>query len=170
MNSLAKTLFKTHANKVLVLSSRGKKELIWNKDWMPGPYPVTPAEREAAAQKYNLLPEEYEPDPEGFGDYPNLPLISGASKDPWRNWNMPEHKKDYGEPMHAMANMITEDRWDCNQVENTKVHPAKATLMYVGILLAFIIPCYWFEDKKGSLPHMKKHLPADGVHYKYPSH
>jgi NADH dehydrogenase (ubiquinone) 1 beta subcomplex subunit 8 len=32
----------------------------WNKDFKPGPYPRTPEEREAAAKKYGLLPEEYQ--------------------------------------------------------------------------------------------------------------
>lgn len=32
-----------------------------NKDWMPGPYPETQAEREAAAKKYGLRLEDYEP-------------------------------------------------------------------------------------------------------------
>ncbi len=53
----------------------------WNYEWSPGPYPRTKEERLAAAKKYNLQPEDYEPYPEdgflgmGLGDYPNLPRV-----------------------------------------------------------------------------------------------
>lgn len=33
----------------------------WNMHFKPGPYPLTEAERVAAANKYNMLPEEYVP-------------------------------------------------------------------------------------------------------------
>ncbi|CAG2163376.1 unnamed protein product [Oppiella nova] len=48
----------------------------WIRDWKPGQYPKTQEEREAAAKKYNLIPEDYEPYPEGsgYGDYPKLPV------------------------------------------------------------------------------------------------
>lgn len=39
-----------------------------SKDLMPGPYPRTPEERAAAAKKYNMRVEDYEPYPDdGFG-------------------------------------------------------------------------------------------------------
>lgn len=34
------------------------------KDTLPGPYPRTPEERAAAAKKYNLRVEDYEPYPD----------------------------------------------------------------------------------------------------------
>lgn len=33
----------------------------WNRDWKPGAYPETPEEREAAAKKYGMRVEDYEP-------------------------------------------------------------------------------------------------------------
>merc|ERR1712141_609787 len=64
----------------------------WNYLWKPGPYPETEEERLAAAKKYGLIPEDYEPypndgqwneaiGPHGLGDYPNL-------------------RRNFGEPMH----------------------------------------------------------------------
>lgn len=35
-----------------------------SKDKLPGPYPKTPEERAAAAKKYNLTIEDYEPYPD----------------------------------------------------------------------------------------------------------
>lgn len=74
----------------------------WNKDWKPGPYPVTPEERAAAARKYGLRPDEYKPIPDdgiGAGDYPDLPLVSAESRDPYYPWDHPEHRRDFMEPV-----------------------------------------------------------------------
>ena len=76
----------------------------WNRDWRPGPLPRTPEERAAAAKKYGLRVEDYEPypDPEsGFslGDYPKLPKISEEVKDPYEDWDFPSSRRNYGEPV-----------------------------------------------------------------------
>lgn len=36
----------------------------WNYEYKPAPYPKNEAERIAAAKKYNMLPEEYQPYPD----------------------------------------------------------------------------------------------------------
>jgi len=75
----------------------------WNKDWKPGPYPKTQAERAAAAKKYGLLLQDYEPYPEdgmGYGDYPKLPLVSNDQRDPFVNWDYPDMKRNFAEPVN----------------------------------------------------------------------
>lgn len=78
-------------------------------DWKPGPYPKTKEEREAAAKKYGLLPEEYEPYPDdgsGYGDYPNLPIVSDDTKDqnlPWTTNNTLQ-VRNYGEAVSIKSN------------------------------------------------------------------
>lgn len=140
----------------------------WNKDWKPGPYPTTPEERAAAAKKYNLLPEEYEPSDE-MGDYPKLPDISGASKDPHYHYDMPALKKDYGEPMHEFQNFYSEDKWDCNHAEKQLIPMHEQVFWFICSVLAFAIPFWYFgQHNTVSLPHMKKHYPTDGPQYKYP--
>jgi NADH dehydrogenase (ubiquinone) 1 beta subcomplex subunit 8 len=50
-----------------------------------------------------MLPQDYEPYPDdglGYGDYPKLPLISNDMKDPLYNWDMPDLKRNYGEPVN----------------------------------------------------------------------
>lgn len=67
---------------------------------------MTPEEREAAARKYGLRPEDYEvyaDDGMGYGDYPKLPIVSGDSKDPYENWDFPELKRNYGEPVSLFS-------------------------------------------------------------------
>nr|KAG5710930.1 hypothetical protein BaRGS_013664 [Batillaria attramentaria] len=91
--------------------------VYWNKDWKPGPFPKTPEERAAAAKRYGLRVEDYNVYPDdgmGYGDYPKLPFASGDSKDPYEDWDIPELKRNYGEPLHALADIIGEDRWDAN--------------------------------------------------------
>ena len=73
----------------------------WNKDWRPGPYPETKEAREAAAKKYGLRPEDYEPFPndgwQSHGDYPKVPILSESARDPHENWDHPEERRNFGE-------------------------------------------------------------------------
>lgn len=85
----------------------------WNKDFKPAPYPVTQKQREAAAKKYGVPIEEYEPYPDdglGFGDYPKLPYKSVEHRDPYYPYDFPEHKRNFQEPFHANIDEISEDR------------------------------------------------------------
>lgn len=83
--------------------------LDWNKDWKPGPYPKTDAERIAAAKKYGLLPQDYEPYPDdgmGYGDYPKLPIVSTDQKDPFYNWDYPDMKRNFAEPVNQFIKLL----------------------------------------------------------------
>lgn len=81
----------------------------WNKDYKPGEFPRTPEQRALAAKKYQLLPEDYKPYPDdgsGLGDYPDLPLESGESKDPHYPWDSPELKRNFNEPVSTTYNIL----------------------------------------------------------------
>jgi len=72
---------------------------------MPGPYPKTPEERAAAAKKYGLRVEDYEPYPDdgtGFGDYPKLPLVSAEARDPYEDYDLPSLKRNFNEPVKLL--------------------------------------------------------------------
>lgn len=83
----------------------------WNKDWKPGPYPQTPEERAAAAKKYGLLPEDYEPFPDNHdtsrGDYPNLPDIGATARDPEESYDFPYLRRNYGEPVRPPLSLAS---------------------------------------------------------------
>lgn len=69
---------------------------------MPAPYPATPEQRVAAAKKYGLREEDYEPYPDdgfGYGDYPMLPAISTDSRSYHDTWDDPSNRRNYGEPV-----------------------------------------------------------------------
>jgi NADH dehydrogenase (ubiquinone) 1 beta subcomplex subunit 8 len=86
----------------------------WNKDFKPAPFPQTQKEREAAAKKYGIPIEEYEPYPDdglGYGDYPKLKNESIELRDPYYAYDYPEHKRNFNEPLHADIDLYSEDRW-----------------------------------------------------------
>lgn len=142
----------------------------WNKDWKPGPYPTTPEERAAAAKKYGLLPEEYEPLPDdgiGYGDYPKLPDISFESKDPYYAWDFPEFRRNFGEPLHTHFTIYSADRYDCNIDSKERFSRSTHIGLFLGTILGIIAIFYFFEDKKIFIPMLAPYDPKEGPHYKY---
>ena len=74
----------------------------WNYLWKPGPYPIDDEERRAAAKKYGMLLEDYKPNEEPdalTGDYPCLPIEPAAEKNALYEWDQPEYRRNYGEPL-----------------------------------------------------------------------
>lgn len=75
----------------------------WTALWKPEKYQKE--NHDQIAKKYNLHPKEYKPTPEekGFGDYPELPLVGPAAKDPYYPYDIPTYRKNYGEPVSIYA-------------------------------------------------------------------
>lgn len=71
----------------------------WIRDYKPGPYPKTPEEREAAARKYNLIPEDYDcyEEGSGYGDYPKLPVVSQDAMDPYEEYDNYYRRRNFGQ-------------------------------------------------------------------------
>lgn len=71
----------------------------WNTLWQPQKYQKE--NHDKIAEKYNIHPKEYKPAPkeESLGDYPDLPLIGPAAKDPYYPYDIPAYKKNYHEPV-----------------------------------------------------------------------
>jgi len=85
----------------------------FSKDFKPGPYPKSEAEKGAAAKKYGMRREDYEPYPDdgmGFGDYPNLGRISVDMKSDWEDWDDPYNKRNFGEPLHVNQEQLLNDK------------------------------------------------------------
>jgi len=147
------------------------RRTYWNKDFKPGPYPRTPEERAAAAKKYGLIPEDYEPYPEnvdgpGYGDYPKLPEVSGDARDPYHTWDFPEHKRNFNEPLNAEFDMLGEDRYNANARNNPSglVMVASFLLVICGTYALYI----FCEQHKYIQPLMPKQLPYKGqAHYTF---
>ena len=74
----------------------------WNEDWKPGKYPETEEQKIAAARRYGLLREDYEPYPDdglGLGDYPKLPLVASDDRDPFEPFADQVQRRYFAEPV-----------------------------------------------------------------------
>ncbi|KAI3389236.1 hypothetical protein SNEBB_007647, partial [Seison nebaliae] len=135
----------------------------WNKDWKPGPYPRTPEERKKAAQKYGLLPQDYEPfEDDGMapGDYPKLELVPFHQRDPYYNWDDPWRRRDWNEPVHQMDLFWTSDKGYGDTYPWSTMTMFKTFLCYaLGIpLLWYLTPNLYIME-----PVMPRHMFQDYV-------
>lgn len=86
------------------------------RDWKPGPYPKTKEEREAAARKYNLIPEDYTPYEEGscFGDYPKMPVVAQDVRDPYEIYDCYYRRRNFAETLHVDFDIHTSEKSNPN--------------------------------------------------------
>jgi len=142
---------------------------MWNQDWRPGPYPTTPEQRAAAAKKYGLLPEDYEPmDPNkaiAFGDYPKIPEVGMAAKDPYYDYDDQEFRRNFGEPVHMDWDCYTEDRFE-PQSKVKGYWPEGLTYRSMrirGFLVIFTILTFYYStcNVVADYPILPKQWPAD---------
>ncbi|XP_010331477.3 NADH dehydrogenase [ubiquinone] 1 beta subcomplex subunit 8, mitochondrial [Saimiri boliviensis] len=129
-----------------VLPLGARRAFHLKKDELPGPYPRTPEERAAAAKKYNMRVEDYEPYPDdgmGYGDYPKLPDRSQHERDPWYDWDQPDLRVNWGETMHWDIDMYNRNRVD------TSPTPISWDVMWKQLLsfVAFMTFMFWMGHK-----------------------
>lgn len=144
-----------------------------NRDWQPGPYPVTEEERKAAAAKYLMLPEEYEPYPRNrdgtgieYGDYPDLPFIHHDEKDPYHPWTYLQHRVDYKEPVHINSLIMSHDMTTYNY--KPQIPWSTIVLRLLGGWGLFLFLYYLGELAPVYPPMLIKHMPSNGEFYYYP--
>ncbi|CAB3255460.1 unnamed protein product [Arctia plantaginis] len=137
----------------------------WNYQYQPGQYPRTPEQREAAAKRYGMTVEEYQPYPEhmGYGDYPRLPDVGEDSRDPHYPYDCPELKRNFNEPMHARMEIFGGDRYDPAMKRRfSLLHQWTWFLGTIGGSFALYL---YLEDFKFGRPVTAKQLPSNGPHY-----
>uniref|UniRef100_A0A1L8DZX9 Putative ubiquinone oxidoreductase ndufb8/ashi subunit n=1 Tax=Nyssomyia neivai TaxID=330878 RepID=A0A1L8DZX9_9DIPT len=143
----------------------------WNKDFKPGKYPTTEEERLAAAKKYNMHPDDYQPYPDdgqGYGDYPKLPDVPVEMKDPLYPYDYPELKRNFNEPIHIEYNLMSEDRYGYSDTPRFTLK--YQLLAFTGVMTGFFAFYYFLEDYKSFMPVVPKQLPGEGkVHYTFES-
>ncbi|KAM4623851.1 NADH dehydrogenase [ubiquinone] 1 beta subcomplex subunit 8, mitochondrial [Polymixia lowei] len=134
------------------------------KDSLPGPYPKTPEERAAAAKKYNIMAEDYEPFPdngEGYGDYPQIPNRSQHERDPWYQWDHPDLRRNWGEPMHWNFDMFIRNRVD------TSPSPVSWSTMckHLGGFVGFMLFMFYLGGQYPAYqPVAPKQYPYNDLH------
>ncbi|XP_045760416.1 NADH dehydrogenase [ubiquinone] 1 beta subcomplex subunit 8, mitochondrial [Maniola jurtina] len=137
----------------------------WNYQYKPGPYPKTPEERAAAAKKYGMTIEEYQPYPEdmGYGDYPKLPDIGTDSRDPTYPYDLPDLKRNFNEPIHASAEIYGEDRYD--PAARPRFSLPHQWTWFLGTMFGSLALYIWLENYKFGRPVTLKQYPHEGPHY-----
>lgn len=114
-----------------------------------GPWPKTKEEREKAAKKYNLIPEDYEPYEYGWamGDYPKLPPIGAFNRDPYEDFDDVEEKRNHGEVMHRDYDLYMYERLDPLEREKPDyIRPWKVFLTFFSIGLS--VPTIWWLNRR----------------------
>ncbi|XP_037761168.1 NADH dehydrogenase [ubiquinone] 1 beta subcomplex subunit 8, mitochondrial isoform X1 [Chelonia mydas] len=134
------------------------------KHLMPGPYPKTPEERAAAAKKYNMRVEDYEPHPDdgmGYGDYPKLPDRSHHERDPWYQWDYPGLRQNWGEPMHWHFDMFLRTRVDTSPT----VVPWHTMRNQFFFFIGFMLFMFWLGEMYPSyMPVGPKQYPYNNLY------
>ncbi|XP_060950874.1 NADH dehydrogenase [ubiquinone] 1 beta subcomplex subunit 8, mitochondrial [Limanda limanda] len=146
----------------LVSGSRAASGLT--KDGLPGAFPQTPAEKAAAAKKYNMTLAEYEPYPdkgEGFGDYPKLQDRSQHERDPWYKWDHPDLRRNWGEPMHWDFDLYIRNRVDTSPSPVSWSTMCKQLFGFIGFMLFMF---YLGEKFPAYQPVAAKQYPYNNLH------
>ena len=96
-------------------------------------------------QQYNMRLEDYEPYPDdgmGYGDHPKLPDCSQQERDPWYDWDHPDLRLNWGEPMHWDLDMYRRNR------VGTSPTPVNWNLMckYLFGFVAFMLFMFWVGE------------------------
>lgn len=145
-----------------------------DQDWMPGPYPKTEAERLAAAKKYNLLPEEYEPyDPDQWelhwGDYPHLPNICFWDKNTEYAWDYQCHHHNYGEVWHAYGNTYTHFMPAINHKDEFSIKTVFSVYFVVLGTISLMTLGFLRYDRILKVKPPQSPYFDEEVHYHYPN-
>jgi hypothetical protein len=180
----SRLLVQRSALKCLSVRGAGDSPAPWNYLWQPGPYPETEDARKAAAKKYGLILEDYNPypkDSETFcGDYPMLPLEPMEERSGLVNWDYPEYKRNYGEPLHEEWDMYQETRFGPNK--NYRYTKWQMFGIQMSIVFSILFTFQLFEGRdswfhpysfpKAFRPVLMQQIPgvncpADQVHYTF---
>jgi len=131
---------------------------------LPGSCPETQDEIAKAAKKYNMTLHDYKPHPDdgmGFGDYPALPDRSQSERDPHYQWDDPELRRNWGEPMHWDFDIYIRNRVDTSPAAMDWKTMTMTLGGFVGIMLLFFVAGEVFPAYQPVAP---KQYPFNNLH------
>jgi len=162
----------------------------WVQDHKAGPHPGDDeARRKAAAQRYGLLPIDYKPydakDPPihalGWGDYPDLGVVTFAQKDPYENYSYYWPRRNWGEPVPLTYDSTTgyalEQFTGIERPQLKSWRVVAFIIPFFGAVLAFIYfnMASEYTNDTFAQPYMPRQYPYDYKraypfhdHHKYP--
>ncbi|XP_022094011.1 NADH dehydrogenase [ubiquinone] 1 beta subcomplex subunit 8, mitochondrial-like [Acanthaster planci] len=147
MASLCRFCLRKPANVSTVARVISARYATFTEDDLPGTFPKTPQERAAAAKKYGMRVEDYEPYPDdglGWGDYPKAPDIHDDDKDPHADWDFPEERRNFGELVHIEQDLLSRAR--PNIYAKSRI-PFNQQVKMLGAVLATLAVLFWFGGK-----------------------
>ncbi|XP_071792302.1 NADH dehydrogenase [ubiquinone] 1 beta subcomplex subunit 8, mitochondrial-like [Asterias amurensis] len=164
MAALCRLCCRKAANISTVARVVSARYATFSEDDLPGLYPKTPKERAAAAKKYGMRVEDYEPYPDdglGWGDYPKQPPIHDDDKDPHEDWDFPEERRNFGDNLHIEQDALSRSKPAKNVYERI---PLKNQAMLLGSVLGTFAVLFWLGGKyKSFQPVMPKQLPYNDL-------
>ncbi|PAV62308.1 hypothetical protein WR25_08125 [Diploscapter pachys] len=118
------------------------------RDHKPGPYPETNEERRAAAIKYGMRPEDYQPIDKNdvvryCGDYPELGSISYDHKDPYESWTDPVFRRNWGEMVDIEMIRYRPDRYTYTGLESEDFSWWGALKISARVLVPMALLAWW---------------------------
>ncbi len=112
-----------------------------------------------------MIEEDYEPYPDdgdGKGDYPWLKPSSGDSRSGLIDWDLPEMKRNFNEPLPLHYDATTEQRFDDTTV--TPISDSQAWIFFIGIFGSFMAMYYVGTLYPSFQPVAEHQLPYKNTH------
>ncbi|PIK53146.1 putative NADH dehydrogenase [Apostichopus japonicus] len=134
-------------------------------DRKSGAYPRTPEERAAAAKKYNIRVQDYEPYPDdgfGWGDYPKFPAVHEDYKDPHGDWDFPDQRRNFGETPHIDYDVMVRNR-PAPYLEGDNIPQWKQAAILGGVLVTLGFLFYAGQKYKLFQPAAPKQYPYNDL-------
>ncbi|RCN35628.1 NADH-ubiquinone oxidoreductase ASHI subunit [Ancylostoma caninum] len=141
------------------------------RDHKPGEYPTTDEERRAAAIKYGLRPEDYQPMSKNdvvryAGDYPDLGIITYDHKDPYEAWTDRQNRRNWGEMVPIDMMRYRGDRLTFTGLEAEDFTTWGSIMLCLRVLVPMALLSWYFcsEDPNAfrwKNPAMPKQYPYD---------
>eukprot|EP00092_Neocalanus_flemingeri_P021575 GFUD01023400.1.p1 GENE.GFUD01023400.1~~GFUD01023400.1.p1 ORF type:complete len:179 (+),score=25.92 GFUD01023400.1:43-579(+) len=145
----------------------------WNYLWKPGPYPEDKDSRAAAAKKYGMLLEDYSPYEDRdvmAGDYPCLPIDPMSERSALYEWDHPEYRRNYGEPLQEQWWMYQDTRISPNT--NLRYTRPQMNRVQLAVFLAIVGLTILTEGEYGipktTQQRLDQQLVTEGItHYSF---
>ena len=142
-----------------------------NREWRPKEeIPVTIEDRAATARKYNMLPEDYKPNPPeaATGDMPSVaPAGRFFERSPWEDYDYPMDRQNWNEPRHP-DDHIKFDKTRLGHSYEKQPIILKELLKLMILPVSFILIAYGLREVQLMNPTFRSPKVEPGVvHYSF---
>jgi hypothetical protein len=89
---------------------------------------------------YLISPSEYRPQADdgiGYGDYPDMPNISGDMKSDYESYDYPSIKRNFGEPVHIHGELMTPEKVTHKKSFDGRSHMQRLLVFLTTVTVVF---------------------------------